>query len=238
MKVIICDDEEKCLEKCRKLLRECARISRLDLNIKEFANARDLLTYCREGNEMDIIILDIVMQINGIEVARRIRKYDENVRIIFLSHCNKYAIQGYSVRAEKYLLKTSPDEFLIRELNEVLVNVTPRTPGSFIERIGKSRIKIPFEELIYVETYGRKTRMHTKDKEITSTKTMKEHTKALDDKRFGRCHAAFIVNMDYIQEVKDTEIVLHNGCSLPVSKGKKKEFLHHYLQYQFGTGHY
>ncbi|MDC9428716.1 two-component system response regulator RgaR, partial [Clostridioides difficile] len=54
----------------------------------------------------DIIFLDIQMKdINGIEVAKKIRKFDEKVEIIFTTAFSEYAPQGYEVRAYRYLVK-------------------------------------------------------------------------------------------------------------------------------------
>ena len=49
--------------------------------------------------------------------------------------------------------------------------------------------------------------------------------------RFGRCHAAYMVNMDYIKEIRGLELLLDNGEIIGISKGKRKAFMEQYLQY-------
>lgn len=42
---------------------------------------------------------------DGMEAARKIRKLDENVILIFITNMAQYAIQGYEVNALDYVLK-------------------------------------------------------------------------------------------------------------------------------------
>ncbi|KWX84431.1 hypothetical protein AMQ83_29190 [Paenibacillus riograndensis] len=64
-------------------------------------------------HEPDVVITDIVMpEMNGIELAHKIRKAYPNVKILFLS-CHRdfaYAQQGIQIGVSDYIVKTSMDE--------------------------------------------------------------------------------------------------------------------------------
>ncbi len=55
---------------------------------------------------IDIILIDIQMRnMDGMKAAERIRLYDKNVIIIFITNLSQYALQGYKVEAMDYVLK-------------------------------------------------------------------------------------------------------------------------------------
>lgn len=75
----------------------------------------------------DILILDIQMgSINGIELAREIRKLNENNIIIFTTNYLEYALQGYEVAAFRYLKK--PIDYS-RNLKYMLLMSSKRIPS-------------------------------------------------------------------------------------------------------------
>ena len=54
----------------------------------------------------DVLLLYIQMgQINGMDTARKIRVLDDRVEIIFITSLIEYALEGYEVRAYRYLIK-------------------------------------------------------------------------------------------------------------------------------------
>jgi DNA-binding LytR/AlgR family response regulator len=55
--------------------------------------------------KFDIILLDVQMDhLDGFSTAKRIRKLDGDVILIFITNLSHYAIRGYEVEALSYLL--------------------------------------------------------------------------------------------------------------------------------------
>ena len=52
-------------------------------------------------------------------------------------------------------------------------------------------------------------------------------------KEFGffRCHASFLVSADSIQEIRQTDILLKDGNTIPISQRKRKSFLNDLSEY-------
>ncbi len=72
--------------------------------VVEFDSGEDILE--NYPKKLDILLLDVQMEgINGIEIAKRIRSFDTNVIIIFITAIIDFMQQGYEVRAFRYLLK-------------------------------------------------------------------------------------------------------------------------------------
>ena len=69
----------------------------------------------------DILLLDVIMPgENGIDAAREIRRYDNNVKIIFLTSSAEFAVESYTVGAYFYQLKPIWEESFFRLMDSVI----------------------------------------------------------------------------------------------------------------------
>ena len=101
--IAICDDEQDFVAELEEMIRKYAGETGIEIRTVTFKNGLEL-TECNKI-ELDLIFLDIQMDtMNGMEAAKRIRKKDEKVSIIFLTSLAKYALAGYEYRAWKGLL--------------------------------------------------------------------------------------------------------------------------------------
>ena len=57
---------------------------------------------------------------NGMDVAKEIRQYDTNMKIIFLTSSPEFAVESYSVGAYFYQLKPIWEESFFRLMDAVL----------------------------------------------------------------------------------------------------------------------
>ena len=53
----------------------------------------------------------------------------------------------------------------------------------------------------------------------------------LPETTFAFCHSSFVVNMPYIVELHDTEVVLESGDTLPISRRYAKAFRQRYFEW-------
>ena len=119
MKIAICDDEERSVSKIREDLVSL-QTSDDEFSFDEFNDGRSLLSDFTEG-KYAIIVLDIEMKgLNGLETAEFIRSIDDKVIIIFLTSYEKFACQGYEVRAFRYILKTQPHSIYMKQLDDAI----------------------------------------------------------------------------------------------------------------------
>lgn len=112
MRIMAVDDEELALADIEGLLREadptCTCVG--------FQLPREALAYARE-HPVDVAFLDIEMPgMRGIELARALKDVNPEVRIVFVTSYDSYAVEAFSVRATGYLLKPARVEDVRREL--------------------------------------------------------------------------------------------------------------------------
>jgi len=84
--------------------------------------------------------------------------------------------------------------------------------------------KVPFTRLICAEISGKSILFHTDIGETFETRmSMDEAEKQMEGAPFLRCHNSFVVNMNYIQDVKGNDLILKNGRVIPIRKNGRKE---------------
>ena len=84
LRFILCDDDQKQLELMQSYSRQWGKGRGLELELATFPTATTLLEQYVPRNE-DIVILDIIMpDMNGLELARRLRNANSEFSLIFL----------------------------------------------------------------------------------------------------------------------------------------------------------
>jgi YesN/AraC family two-component response regulator len=79
-----------------------------------------------KNNHIDIVISDIQMpKMNGIEMAKEIRKINENIPIIFTTAFeeSKYLKESIELGVDAYILKPIDKEQLLKKLNKIADNL-------------------------------------------------------------------------------------------------------------------
>ena len=112
MKTIIVDDERLLMEDLRSL---CLQLEEID-EAEGFTRAADALEWL-DDHEADIAFLDINMpDMNGIELAERIKKKSPDTAVIFVTGYAQYAVDAFAVRAAGYLMKPVTREMLQKDV--------------------------------------------------------------------------------------------------------------------------
>lgn len=123
MRIICVDDEQPVLENFRTKVKDFPEIESLHL----FQDGESALHWAEE-NQVDTAFLDMEMAgMHGIELAKRLKKMDSNIRIIFVTAFEQYALDAFGVDAIGYILKPYTREELRKELEKAaLVRSRPK----------------------------------------------------------------------------------------------------------------
>ncbi len=101
IRAIIVDDEHPALDRFTRILGEDKRISITGT----FTSPSDALAYVRR-NKVDAAFHDIEMPgMNGLELVNRFQEYDPQIKIIFVTAYDSYAIDAFRLHAFGYLVK-------------------------------------------------------------------------------------------------------------------------------------
>ena len=223
--------------KCFIRLLDRYRVERNeDITYAAFQSPFELLTEIEKGIRPDILFLDVVMPgQNGMDVAKEIRQYDTNMKIIFLTSSPEFAVESYSVGAYFYQLKPIWEESFFRLMDAVLAECEKKKKNSLILRSKDGITRIDLQQLEYCEVLGRKLLFHLENGAVL------EGAGSLDDlagqlmqySNFFRPHRSFLVNMEYIQNISSRSIKMVNDAEIPIPHGKCSEIKNTYMEYAF-----
>ena len=228
--VAICDDSKRIRESMRKSLEEYIVEKQEDIRIRVFCNGEELVEQYNE--HYDLMFLDIKMPgMNGIETAQRIRMIDKKVKIIFLTSLIEYALEGYSVNATNYILKPMEKKRLFMEMDRCLEEMKEQEEPFLVIHNDKGDYKLLLKEITYMETCNRNILIHTKEKAHICYWKLSEMERRIGKYGFVRNHVSYLVNLCHVEHVEKLEIKVTGGNKIPISKGKKKDFMEQLAEY-------
>lgn len=186
-------------------------------------------------NKYDILFLDIELgDENGIDLGLELRQRHEKCIIIITSNFAKYVFDGYKIHADRYFLKPiNYIEFKL-EMNSVIKNYMFYEMGINDPEISKK--KIYYRDILYIDIYDRKSRIHLMNGTILiSSRPLYAWIKELENLYFGQPHKTFLVNYNHISGFKKNDIILINEELIPLSRHFRKEFEQGYINYLHET---
>ena len=144
MRVAICDDEQVQLELLEKYLSEWGKERSILIETSLFLSGESFLFSWAEDKAYDLLILDIEMgKINGMELAGKLRRQDEELPILFITGYDSYMAQGYEVSALHYLLKPVQKEKLFAVLDRLQQRERKKRRFCFRQRKGNCLFRYP-----------------------------------------------------------------------------------------------
>jgi len=176
LNIIICEDDSYYRQKFENILED--EMVALKLNSKtdlSTNNPTDVINYLNNNiGKSFIYFLDVELKsdINGIELAKIIRKYDSRGYIVFItSHTELSNLTfKYKVQALDYISKFDTNNFK-NNISECLLEAYNDYKNNFIQEkgfieidLGNRIIKFSYDEILFFETttIDHKLRLHTK----------------------------------------------------------------------------
>ncbi len=213
----ICDDNRIDSQYVNELIKKWTRNKKYQIHIDIFQSAEAFLFHYTQNKEYDILLLDIEMKkMDGVTLARMIRKSNKSVQILFITGYSQYIAEGYDVEALHYLMKPIKEEKMFDVLDRAVTKLI-QNEKHLLLKLSDEMIKIPLHEIIYIDVNRNYVTIHA-NKDYTLKKTLGEIEKELDEK-FFRIGRSAIVNLKYITRITKTEVFLSNGFSLPLPRG-------------------
>ena len=217
--IAICDDQIICGETLELSLDQIMSDYNTAYKVDIYTSGTQLLNDLEsKKKEFDILFLDILMgedEMNGIELAKKIRLFDDATSIVFVTSSTDYVLDGYSVRALQYLIKPV-DNKILREVLDYELKSKNNVSVVFKEK--DSTRKVPASDIVHIETSGRNVKVVLKDEEFNAYNKISDVEKMLPAKDFIRCHQSFIININNIKEIRHGEAVSVLETVVPVSR--------------------
>jgi len=227
--IAIVEDDHSCKDTIKSYLDKFSIEHHIQFTIFSYEDG-DEITSEYEA-KYDIIFLDIEMKRqDGMQTAQKIREFDKEVIIIFITNMAQYAISGYSVGALSFLLKPVPYFAFSQELSKSIDRLKNRQQKSILISSDKGVIKINSAEIMFIESFGHELVIHTIKETFSKRGTIKRMEEELSDLSFYRCNNGYIVNLSYVSGVQNDEAIVGKH-KLKISRSRKKQFMEALTQY-------
>lgn len=228
-KIAICDDEQNQIEYITSIVASWSTHKGYSCEIRAFASAEAFLFEYEENKVYDILLLDVEMKnMNGIELAKRIRKDNNRAEIIFITSHFEFVGEGYEVDALHYLIKPISAEKLTQVLTKAAEKLSVE-PSSVIISCEGETVKLYETDILYVESFLHYIVIHTKDKEYRIKENMSVFENKVSDD-FYRIHRSYLVSLKHITRISRTSVNI-GSIELPLSRGKYDDINRAFIQH-------
>lgn len=239
VKAAFCDDDISALSEMQVFFDRYRRERNREIAYTAFQSPVELMAEIERGTRFDVLFLDIFMPgENGIETAVEIRKYDSNVKIVFLTSSPEFAVMSYQVEAFFYQLKPLRWESFSRVMDSVLETCAREREHSLILSCRNGITRIDLEKLEFCEVIHRTLLFHmSSGRVLESTGSMDELSRRLEPYGcFLRPHRSYLIHLGHVQSISYRAVTMSSLTEIPIPRGKYSEIKDAFLAYAFRKG--
>lgn len=221
MKIAICDDELNYINQIKQILESYSNQHNLNFEIHTYTNPLELY---ENGESFDIAFLDVEMpNYSGIQIGKKLKERNRHTVIFIITSHDKYLDDAMDLNVFRYIQKPINPQRVLDGLTKAL-KVIDNNVITFYLKSGDKSKTVTINDIIYIETSGRATKVVTLNGDFLSENKMDFWNKKLIASFFAKVHKSYIVNMNFITEYQRDNLVLNNQYNIPVSYRKQAEF--------------
>ena len=237
MKIALIDDQAEMLEKLFSIIKK----ELPSAQYYTFSSGDEFLETWHSGM-YDLIIVDVFMPgILGIDVARKIRETDMDVRLVFCTTSNEFASESYEVAANYYLHKPISTDNIVRMLKMICLEEYEH--NRFL-RLTDGQ-KVVLRNIIYTEYHNHTILIHCKNNETLQTRMSQTDWETLlsEHTYFFSTSKGIVANFYEVSKLEDGLFLMNDGSQVPISRRKSKDVAERYTSFRFqsmrnGGGNY
>jgi DNA-binding LytR/AlgR family response regulator len=208
------------------------------LILKEYSSSFSFLQHCgsyslpsdglaaAESSKPDLVFLDIEMPgMSGLDVLRQVK---EKIPLaVFITSHPEFALEGFEVSAVDYVLKPLTlerfthtarriEEYWDMKQKAISYEVLFENESLTIKE-GHNQVKLPQQDIIYLEAMQDYTKVVTEKKSYLTLTTLTGFMEKLSNNNFLRVHRSYAVAIKKIKELHSNKVVCGN-ITIPIGK--------------------
>lgn len=219
-------------------ISEYGHAENIEISIDKFYCGKTLI---ESGLYYDLVFLDIEMnEMNGIETAEKIREFNMDIPIVYITSYSDYWRRAYKVHAFDFISKPFEYTDIENVLNDFRRLGVKRRSAVIQLKTESSSILQATDDIVYmVMTSKREICMYlTAHKDSIKIKgNLSDIYKHLDANTFFMPHKSYIVNLCHIKSVENYyDIIMCNSDVVPLSQRKREQFKEQMHKYVLSRG--
>lgn len=222
LRIAICDDERSAREalflQLDKMLDE-----ETEQIVYEFSSGESAVRWLeKHRGEVDLLFLDVEMDgMNGMETALKIRDFDSDIILIFVTGYADYVFDGYRVGALDYLMKPADPEKLQNALARVRRQLFQEREKLYTLKNTDGTYRFRIRDILYFYSDRRKVVLVTEEGEYPFYEKLDAVEEQMEE-QFVRIHQRYLVNPEQVSHIGGNTVRIDES-ELPVSRTLKEE---------------
>jgi len=229
IRALLVDDEQHCLDTlAHDLAMVCKEHVQIVGTATNFLEATGLIN----SKQPDLIFLDIELPgMNGLQFLETIEL--NHALVVFTTAHSKYALEGYRLNAQGYLLKPIDTDELLETVLRLKDLISIKKTNTLSKKLSLPDAQgvefIDFDSIIWCESDNNYSRiMLVDDPPKLVSKTLKYIESKLPPDQFVRIHHSRLVNLGHVRKYLNADggqVLMSDDKILNVSKSFKQRFL-------------
>ena len=224
--VVIVDDMQQDRERLSSDVRALLAQKGCTCDLKVYTSAEEFLS-SPSSEAADMAFLDVRMGgMNGIELAARLREVGNSVVIVFVTSSQEYALDAFPTHPFDYLVKPYTKERLAKVLDDVLDSLRARKGQKTVQvDVPYGSVEVPLDNVVTIVAQSHSSLLTLADgQEIRSTMSFANaHALVASDPRFLMINRGVVINMDWVESMEGTTVVVQGGSRMPLRKRDRGE---------------
>lgn len=229
LRIAVCDDSRDDVEHLEKIFDG---LNEPSIEYEVYFSAEEFLEYDKTHKEKyHLYILDIEMPgMNGLELAKEIRKQDVKALLVFLTGYDYYIREVFDVVTFDYISKPITAERLEAVLKKAM-RYLDMAKQDFVFQFRKNHFRINCNEILYFEKKGRQVIIHTVEGNHIANMTTEDIWKQLDKNIFTHIHLSYIINLGHVKSIEGDEVILDNEERLFIARAHKQNLKEKHIDF-------
>ena len=220
-RILLCDDDPV---QAKQLSELVVQMLGPGTSVASCASEEALVRALKEASGPCIVLMDIELGtgVCGIEVVQRLFPEGSAVQVIYITGHIEYCTRVYETEHVSFLVKPVREAELNTALQRALTRAANTAREGIMIRSGSELRFLPFAELHFLESAGRKIKFCCGGQVYESYARLKDVVQTLDS-RFYQCHKSFVVNLDWVDSCSSRDYALTDGARVPISSRYRAE---------------
>lgn len=159
--ILLCDDDKDFLQRLTEVVTSQPLPPGISACVTKSAHSSAITD--RQLSQYQIMFLDIDMdERSGMDIARRVRELHLDTIIIFVTNYPEFSMEGYEVRAFRYLLKQELQQKLPLYFRDALAEI-PHDKKELRFSVNAEPYRVAYKDILYLESQQRIVVLHTEN---------------------------------------------------------------------------
>jgi two-component system, LytTR family, response regulator len=199
IKTIIVDDDPDTIEILQYFI---SQLNDFEV-IGTYQTSDDLINAVLNGNP-NLILLDIDLPgMSGIEAIKEALQIDKEIKFIFITGYDSYAVEAFTLSAIDYIKKPIDRSRLFQGLNKAIKELgedKDNVKKKLAVKFNGTTFLIPLSEIIFIEKSGKKSLIYTHTQMYETYDGISNIFNNLTSD-FFQSHRSYIVNINHISHI-------------------------------------